>query len=55
MGPELALDLSYFQSDGIHPSIEGAHLYSATVRDALAELSERHTGTTVRLEELPVP
>jgi hypothetical protein len=28
------------QSDGVHPSIEGAHLYSATVRAALAELSE---------------
>ena len=43
------------QSDGIHPSIEGAHLYSATVREALAELSERHTGAAVRLEDLPVP
>jgi hypothetical protein len=43
------------QSDGIHPSIEGAHLFSATVRSAFAELSERHTGEAVRLEELPVP
>ncbi len=43
------------QSDGIHPSLRGAHLYSSTVRQALAELSERHTGTEVRLKDLPMP
>jgi peptidoglycan/LPS O-acetylase OafA/YrhL len=43
------------QSDGVHPSLRGAHLYSSTVRSALAELSERHTGERVRLEDLPMP
>jgi peptidoglycan/LPS O-acetylase OafA/YrhL len=43
------------QSDGIHSSLRGSHLYSSTVRDALAELSERHTGEQVRLEDLPMP
>jgi peptidoglycan/LPS O-acetylase OafA/YrhL len=43
------------QSDGIHPSLRGAHLYSSTVRAAFAELSERHTGERVRLKDLPMP
>ncbi len=43
------------QSDGIHPSIRGAHLYSATVRAAFAELSERRTGTAVTLTPIPLP
>ena len=43
------------QSDGIHPSIRGAHLYSATVRAAFAELSERRTGTAVPLTPIPLP
>ncbi len=43
------------QSDGIHPSLRGSHYYAATVRAALAELSQRHTGTKVALEELPMP
>ena len=43
------------QSDGIHPSLRGAHLYAATVRQAFADLSERHTGTPVKLTPLPVP
>ncbi len=43
------------QSDGIHPSIRGAHLYSATVRGALATLSEARTGKPVRLKPIPLP
>jgi len=41
------------QSDGIHPSITGAHLFAKTIRAALAQLSERHTGVKVALPELP--
>ncbi len=41
------------QSDGIHPGITGAHLFAKTVRSALAQLSERHTGKKVVLKELP--
>jgi len=41
------------QSDGIHPSITGAHLFAKTVRSALAQLSERHTGQKVTLKDLP--
>ena len=41
------------QSDGIHPTITGAHLYSKTIRAAMAALSERHTGITVALKDLP--
>jgi len=41
------------QSDGIHPSITGAHLFSRTIRAALAQLSERHTGVRVALTDLP--
>ncbi|WP_404349272.1 acyltransferase [Phycicoccus jejuensis] len=43
------------QSDGIHPSIRGAHLYSSTVRTAMAQLSERKTGKPVRLKPIPLP
>jgi lysophospholipase L1-like esterase len=43
------------QSDRIHPTIKGAHLFSKTVRAALAELSERNTGTPVVLKDLPIP
>ena len=43
------------QSDGMHPSLVGAHLYAKTIRQAFADLSTRHTGTPVTLEELPVP
>jgi len=45
----------HLQSDGIHPSIKGAHLFAKTIRAALAELSERHTGRPVVLKDLPVP
>ena len=41
------------QSDGIHPTITGAHLYSRTIRAAMAALSERHTGLKVVLKDLP--
>ena len=41
------------QSDGIHPGITGAHLFSKTIRAAMATLSERHTGVTVELKDLP--
>ena len=43
------------QSDRIHPTIKGAHLFSKTVRQALADLSERRTGKAVVLKELPIP
>jgi hypothetical protein len=43
------------QPDGIHPSLVGSHLYAKTIRAALAELSERHTGTPVVLKALPLP
>jgi len=43
------------QSDGIHPSVKGAHLYAKTIRQAFADLSERHTGKAVALKELPLP
>jgi len=43
------------QPDGIHPSLQGSHLYAKTVRQAFADLSQAHTGTPVRLKELPVP
>ena len=44
---------SLLQSDGIHPGITGAHLFSKTVRAAMAALSERHTGVAVELKDLP--
>lgn len=43
------------QSDRIHPTITGAHLFSKTVRQALADLSERNTGKKVVLQDLPIP
>ena len=43
------------QADGIHPSLGGAHTYAATIRQALADLSEKHTGKPVELKELPRP
>jgi peptidoglycan/LPS O-acetylase OafA/YrhL/lysophospholipase L1-like esterase len=43
------------QSDRIHPTIKGAHLFSKAVRQALAEISERNTGTPVVLKDLPIP
>ena len=35
--------------------IKGAHLFSKTVRQAMADLSARNTGKTVVLKELPIP
>lgn len=43
------------QSDRIHPSLKGSHLFAKTVRAALATLSEEHTGTRVVLKDLPMP
>ncbi|HET7399255.1 MAG TPA: acyltransferase family protein [Intrasporangium sp.] len=43
------------QSDQIHPSLRGSHLFAKTVRQALATLSERHTGAKVALKDLPMP
>ena len=43
------------QSDRVHPTLTGAHLFSKTVRQALADLSERSTGTKVVLKDLPIP
>jgi hypothetical protein len=43
------------QPDGIHPSLKGAHLYSKTVRQAFADLSQAHTGKAVTLKPLPMP
>ena len=43
------------QADGIHPSQPGSHTYAATIRQAFADLSEKHTGKSVELEELPQP
>ncbi len=43
------------QSDGMHPSLVGAHLYAKTIRQAFADLSTRHTGKPVTLKELPIP
>ena len=43
------------QSDGMHPSLIGAHLYAKTIRQAFADLSTRHTGKAVTLKELPIP
>ena len=46
--------LDLLQSDGIHPGITGAHLYATTIRQAMADLSTRHTGQPVPLKDLPV-
>ncbi|GAA5024804.1 hypothetical protein GCM10023258_17160 [Terrabacter aeriphilus] len=43
------------QSDRVHPTIRGAHLFSKTVRQALADLSQRSTGRAVVLKDLPIP
>ncbi|MGN6754202.1 MAG: acyltransferase family protein [Intrasporangium sp.] len=43
------------QSDRIHPSLKGSHLFAKVVRQALADLSERHTGKKVPLKDLPIP
>ncbi|PRY63254.1 peptidoglycan/LPS O-acetylase OafA/YrhL [Knoellia remsis] len=43
------------QSDGLHPSLVGAHLYAKTIRQAFADLSERHTKKQVTLKDLPLP
>jgi lysophospholipase L1-like esterase len=43
------------QADRIHPSLKGSHLFAKTVRQALAALSERRTGTKVVLKDLPIP
>lgn len=43
------------QSDGMHPSLVGAHLYAKTIRQAFADLSTRHTGKAVTLKALPIP
>lgn len=43
------------QSDGIHPSRVGSHLFARTIRAALAELSARHTGVVPVLPDLPIP
>ncbi len=43
------------QSDGIHPSLGGAHTYAATIRQAFADLSEEHTGKKPKLKDLPRP
>ncbi len=43
------------QSDRIHPSLKGSHLFAKVVRQAFADLSERHTGKKVALKDLPIP
>lgn len=43
------------QADGIHPSLRGSHYYAAMIRASFAELSERHTGQSVPLDDLPMP
>jgi hypothetical protein len=43
------------QSDRIHPSLKGSHLFAKVVRQAFADLSEQHTGKEVALKDLPMP
>lgn len=43
------------QSDRIHPSLKGSHLFAKVVRQAFADLSEQHTGQKVPLKDLPMP
>ncbi|WEV78458.1 acyltransferase family protein [Janibacter cremeus] len=50
-----AVEAEDLQSDGIHPSLGGAHTYAATIRQAFADLSEQHTGKEVTLKDLPRP
>ena len=52
---DAAVSAEDLQSDGIHPSLGGAHTYAATIRQAFADLSEKHTGKAVQLKELPRP
>ncbi len=47
--------LDLLQSDGVHPGIPGAHLFAKTIRQAMADLSTRHTGRAVALKDLPIP
>lgn len=49
----ISAQLGLLQSDGVHPTITGAHLFAKTVRSAFAALSEKHTGVAVTLPELP--
>ena len=51
----VSADPDQLQADGIHPSLSGAHVYAKVIRQAFADLSERHTGKKVTLEELPMP
>lgn len=51
----LARATGALQPDGIHPSMTGQHVYAATIRQAFADLSERHTGKAVKLKKLPIP
>ena len=42
--------------DRLHRLVPGgAHTYAATIRQAFADLSEKHTGKAVQLKELPRP
>ena len=43
------------QPDGIHPSLGGAHTYAASIRQAFADLTYKHTGKKPKLKELPRP
>jgi peptidoglycan/LPS O-acetylase OafA/YrhL len=43
------------QSDRIHPSLRGSHLFAKVVRQALADLSQERTGKAVPLKDLPMP
>ena len=51
----VSADPDQLQADGIHPSLSGAHVYAKVIRQAFADLSEKHTGKKVTLEELPMP
>ncbi|MEI2777559.1 MAG: acyltransferase family protein [Tetrasphaera sp.] len=48
-------DPGQLQPDGIHPSLTGQHLYASTIRQAFADLSQRHTGIAVVLKPKPIP
>ena len=52
---DAAVSAEDLQPDGIHPSLGGAHTYAATIRQAFADLSEKHTGKEVPLKDLPRP
>ena len=51
----VSADPDQLQADGIHPSLSGAHVYAKVIRQAFADLSEKHTGKKVTLTELPMP